>query len=156
MPDCLGPIEFIAWLCNDTAVTQDRQFIDSYLRGPESLTFCRCYYLQRLPFTLSYLKNLSFGSAGVWTSAASCTTHRHLSNRANQPAGSHVSVNVSNFPCWCCPFHYPSYVHWTLDFVVIIFICLVLLIKDGCLWHFIPLHTYERLLLYILGALRLF
>ena len=30
------------------------------------------------------------------------------------------------------------------------------LIKDGCLWHFIPLHTYERLLLYILGVLHLF
>ena len=31
-----------------------------------------------------------------------------------------------------------------------------ILIKDGCLWHFIPLHTYERLLLYILGVLHLF
>ena len=31
-----------------------------------------------------------------------------------------------------------------------------ILIKDGCLWHFKPLHTYERLLLYILGVLHLF
>ena len=40
LPDCLGPIEFIAQVCNNTVVRQDRQVIDSYLRTPESLTFC--------------------------------------------------------------------------------------------------------------------
>ena len=62
-PDCLGPIEFIAWVCN-TVVRQDRQVIDSYLRTPESLTFCKIMLL----FTKAALYPQLFKEPECWFS----------------------------------------------------------------------------------------
>ena len=130
LPDCLGPIEFIAWLCNDTTGTWDRQFIDSYLRGPESLTFCRCYYFTLCPQL--FKEPECWFSWGLNQQPLAQHTGLHLSNRANQAAGSHVSVNISNFPRCCCPFITHLNVYWTFDFVVIIFICLILSMHWVC------------------------
>ena len=94
--------------------------------------------LQMLLFTkaaliLSYLKNLSVGSAGVWTGSLFHST----------PALIQLSLELGSWKsCLCQYFQFPLLlsaalslpilIFWTFDFVVIIFICLLLIMHWVC------------------------